>query len=148
MTDAEHFVSSEAQSANRAADTGTAAKCEEEAQAVPVLRAWLGNSQDHPLLALFGPPADLPVPPGVRYTWWRDPVLTTFNNMLDILERSGPAGLDHMRNRFRYLRATNPEGRKDFTSPHLAASLNPHADPTDLHDLQTALGPVRHHLGL
>ncbi|MGW3983561.1 hypothetical protein [Streptomyces mirabilis] len=115
MADAEHlFASGDAQLGNSPACTEPVAGCEEEARAVPVLRAWLGNSQDHPLLALFGPPADLVVPPSVRYTWWRDPILTTFNDMLAILERTGPAGLDRMRNRFRELRATNPEGRKDF----------------------------------
>jgi hypothetical protein len=115
MTDAEHHLASgDIRPGNSPARTGPAAGCEQEAEAVPVLRAWLGNSQDHPLLTLFGPPAELVVPEGVRNTWWRHPVLTTFNGMLTILERSAPAGLDRMRNRFRELRATNPDGRKDF----------------------------------
>lgn len=86
----------------------------EEAQALPTLRNWLAGLLDHPLHHFFGPPPSLVVPPGITYRWWRSPILTTVEEMLATLEQAQPAGLDHMRRKFRALRGRDLAARDKF----------------------------------
>ncbi|QMU71841.1 hypothetical protein [Streptacidiphilus sp. P02-A3a] len=85
-----------------------------EEEALRNLREWLDGLTDHPLLRHCRPPAELVIPVGVPYAWWRSPILTTLDTMIEILERAAPDGLHDLRRRFQEPRETNPAGRGDF----------------------------------
>ncbi len=84
----------------------------EQATALPTLRSWLAGVAQHPLHQLMRRPPGLE-PDFVVYAWWRDPILTIFDELIAALERAQPKGLSRTRRRFKEL-GDGPESRNDL----------------------------------
>ena len=80
-------------------------------QDLPVLRRWMGDTPGHPLRSHIDRPSRYP---GVVRAWWRDPWLTTVEEMLVVLEQARPVGLDSMVRTFRAFDDPSWEGVEQF----------------------------------
>lgn len=77
------------------------------ANPVPNLRAWLVDRPDHPIMTFFQPPDGLVIPEGSTWLWWKDPVLTTVDEIICVLESAQVPGLGNKRRMFRDFRGQN-----------------------------------------
>lgn len=80
-------------------------------QDLPVLRRWMGDTPGHPLRSQIERPSRYP---GVVRAWWRDPVLTTVEEMLVILEQARPVGLESIARTFRTFDDPSWDGMEKF----------------------------------
>jgi len=71
----------------------------------------MGDTPGHPLRPLIERPSPYP---GVVRVWWRDPVLTAVEEMLVILERTRPVGLESIARTFRAFDDPSWNGKEKF----------------------------------
>jgi hypothetical protein len=109
---------------------------------LPTLRRWLDGVENHPLRWFFKSRRREPLPPGVVYAWWRNPILIPIEETLVLLEAAAPAGLGAKRREFRSARGMGQPAMEKFMplrAELVVASLL--AEATVLFRFNTGAGP-------